>query len=385
MNSTDFVSEIVKDFPDLENQKSLVSENLISPFTVKLPRLVFTQAQQLVHEIFSLRQSAKYQQYYKPQIEQKKLIDPGNYGFAMSYDLHWHPSQSKIKLIEINTNAAFLFLSEYLYRSHRISPPISSFSLNVLLKTLQEEIQTSGRQNIQKISILDANPASQRLYIEFLVAQKFFESQKISCAIQDINDFKEGEFDIIYNRFTDFYFEEPGSSKLRSSFLNQKDVFSPNPYEYFMLADKQRMIDWQTEEFKDQVQPPSGFLDVLANYVPRIYGFDSHPKEVIWQERKEFFFKPKNSFGSKQSFRGGSISRKAFDELNPSTFLRQEFIPADEITYNTPEGPLKLKYDLRVFAYRGEIQNIVARLYQGQVTNLQTKYGGFACVEWLPE
>jgi hypothetical protein len=44
------------------------------------------------------------------------------------------------------------------------------------------------------------------------------------------------------------------------------------------------------------------------------------------------------------------------------------------------EAPITLKYDLRVYAYAGEIQLLAARLYQGQTTNFRTPGGGFAPV-----
>ena len=40
----------------------------------------------------------------------------------------------------------------------------------------------------------------------------------------------------------------------------------------------------------------------------------------------------------------------------------------------------EMKYDLRLFAYRGRILGVTARLYRGQVTNLRTEGGGFARV-----
>ena len=39
-----------------------------------------------------------------------------------------------------------------------------------------------------------------------------------------------------------------------------------------------------------------------------------------------------------------------------------------------------LKADLRAYVYKGQIQLMAARLYQGQTTNLRTPGGGFAPV-----
>ena len=44
------------------------------------------------------------------------------------------------------------------------------------------------------------------------------------------------------------------------------------------------------------------------------------------------------------------------------------------------EGQDALKFDLRNYAYNGQVQWVAARLYQGQTTNFRTPGGGFAPV-----
>jgi hypothetical protein len=41
----------------------------------------------------------------------------------------------------------------------------------------------------------------------------------------------------------------------------------------------------------------------------------------------------------------------------------------------------ELKVDVRCYAYRGAVQFIAARLWQGQTTNFRTAGGGFARVD----
>jgi hypothetical protein len=38
------------------------------------------------------------------------------------------------------------------------------------------------------------------------------------------------------------------------------------------------------------------------------------------------------------------------------------------------------KYDVRCYVYEGQVQLVIARLYQGQTTNFRTPGGGFALV-----
>lgn len=369
--------------------ESLVSENLISPFVVELPLVIKTQAQEMISGLYELRETAEYQEFYKNELEQKGLKDPGNKSIAMSYDVHWDKEQQKIKLIEINTNAAFLFLSLPLYTAAQLPPAIPDFSLAQLIQCFEKEIQLSSHQKStrlegsRKVAIIDEVPEQQKLFIEFLFAQNVLQFHGWDCEILDYRQVDLEKFDFIYNRYTDFYLDRPESQHLRKSFLSGKPIFSPNPYEYCLLADKQRMIDWHQEKFWSFSSSFKKFKSIVENYVPHAEAFSDSDLDTIWQDRKKYFFKPKNSFGSKMSYRGSSISRKLFDSLPHAELLRQEFVPAPEESFTTPNGPVQFKYDLRLYAYQGQLQNVVARLYQGQVTNLQTPYGGFACVKWL--
>ena len=64
-------------------------------------------------------------------------------------------------------------------------------------------------------------------------------------------------------------------------------------------------------------------------------------------------------------------------------FIAQQFVPAPESMMKTPEGNQAFKYDLRFYAYQDTVQMAVARLYQGQVTNLRTPHGGFAPIVFI--
>ena len=49
------------------------------------------------------------------------------------------------------------------------------------------------------------------------------------------------------------------------------------------------------------------------------------------------------------------------------------------------ENPQALKFDIRTYAYDGQVQWTAARMYQGKTTNFRTLGGGFAPVYSLPE
>ena len=360
----------------------LISENLLSEFKVELPHNILKQAQDFVRAMFKIRMSQAYRDLLLPGMTSQGLIDPGNYGIAMSYDFHIN-EEGDLKLIEINTNASFLALGNWLYAAHKMPQPVANFSIDEIRQNVVDELSAFGLTgHIPRISIMDEKPEDQRLYAEFLVYQQLFQGWGFDTRIQDLTDVDQNS-NFIYNRYTDFGLTEAKSVKLRKLYLNKEACFSPNPYEYFLLADKQRMIDLRNLDFVTQLNLSDDDKSILWRHLPRAEELVPATAEKIWSERKGLFFKPKNSFGAKQSFKGASISRRAFDELPAKGFIAQEYVAAPERKFFTPEGEQSFKFDLRFYAYRDRVQSVVARLYQGQVTNLRTPFGGFAPVSLI--
>jgi hypothetical protein len=240
-----------------------------------------------------------------------------------------------------------------------------------------------GQPNTRpEIAIVDENPGAQRLYIEFLVYRELMKEWGFPSEIKDISAVS-GLEDFIYNRYTDFYLSEIKSENLKSLFAKKKICFSPNPFEYMLLADKQRMIEWTRERFLEDCSTSPKDCAILRKHLPFCYELTVDRADEIWAQRKKMFFKPLRSFGSKQSFKGASISRKAFEEILGQGFIAQEYIAAPERSFETPAGPLNFKFDLRFYAYKGRVQSVIARIYQGQVTNLRTPWGGFAPLSFV--
>lgn len=379
---SDFIRQLKGSFPGLQSHplEDLVADNLISPFTVELPQSVLQQAQAAVSLLFSLRERTSYLEHYKNLIAEKGLTDPGNKSIMMSYDFHV-AANNDLKLIEVNTNAAFLALGHQMYAMKKHPLPVADFNLDEIKDCILQELHLQGKVPPQplKISIMDEEPQAQRLFIEFLVFNELFKSWGWDSRIEDYRDlFKNFIPDFIYNRYTDFYLTNESSQTLRTKFVNKEVCLSPNPFEYLLLADKQRMIDWVQPGFLENHGFTGKDLELLKTIIPRADDLNTMSIDEIWKQRKSLFFKPKNAFGSKLSYKGASISRKAFDEVFKSDMIAQELVPAPEQIFETPEGAQSFKYDLRCYAYQGRLQLIVARLYQGQVTNLRTPYGGFA-------
>lgn len=379
-----FIATLRKTYPGLTQKplEEIISDNLISPFIVELPLKVLLQAQSFIHNIFKMRDQDSYLNHYQNLITEKQLVDPRNKSILMSYDFHIDENEN-LKLIEINTNAAFLALGEQMYSSRGIQMPVADFNINEIRSNIEEELRLQGKEisSPLKVAIIDENPTQQRLFIEFLVFEELFRSWGWDTRILDYRDlFQDFQPEFIYNRFTDFFLTEPSSHTLRNKFIQRDICLSPNPFEYFLLADKQRMIDWMETGFLESHGFTGPDLQLLQLCLPKSYNVNAENSAEIWSKRKSLFFKPKNAFGSKQSFRGGSISHKAFQETLAENMIAQEFVPAPEKIFETPTGPQKFKFDLRCYAYKGRLQLVIARLYQGQVTNLRTPLGGFAPV-----
>ncbi|HEX7675541.1 MAG TPA: hypothetical protein VF412_15300 [Bdellovibrio sp.] len=381
---TEFIHQLRSSFKGLQNEplESIVAENLISPFTVELPASILQQAQDIVAGLFAMREKKSYQTHYNDLIAMKGLKDPGNKSIMMSYDFHVDENQD-LKLIEVNTNASFLALGHEMYKSKNLPLPVSDFTFDEIRRDIILEMNLQGKEASSnlKVAITDDKPSEQRLFVEFLVYNELFKSWGWDSRIVDYRDlFKSFDPEFVYNRYTDFFLTDTSSVLLRDKFLTKDVCLSPNPYEYLLLADKQRLIDWSQEGFFEAQGLSASDIVLLRKAVPRSYDVSATSAEEVWSQRKKLFFKPKNAFGSKQSYKGSSISHKTFQELIKEDTIAQEYVPASEQIFETPAGAQAFKFDLRCYAYQGRLQLVVARLYQGQVTNLKTPYGGFACV-----
>ena len=314
------------------------------------------------------------------------LRTPQNFSVCDSYDFHIDQNGNP-QLIEINTNAAFCALGMELYRFFDLKLGVKNsfeFSERALVDMFREEIKMSGAQ-ANVIYIIDEKPSEQKMFLEFELFQSIFKRNGIECFIVDATDEQSisqiPKNSFVYNRHTDFYLSDLKSKRLKDRFNSGELHLSPHPWEYFLIADKQRFLDWNQQT---AVPHPSSLL--------KTYDVDSAPEDTLWSIRKNLFFKPKSSFGSKGVFKGASISRTAFDRFAGQGFMAQVAVPAPEVDLNVEimvensgsaqvENKIqKMKYDLRCYTYQDQLQMIIARVYQGQTTNLRTEGGGFAIV-----
>lgn len=370
-----FIQFLITKYKSWNNPESLnllnnlISDQLLSEKIIELPSKILTDIQNEITGYMQLREwgAEKLTDNYKAM----GLLIPENNAVCTSFDFHV-TNENQIKLIEINTNASFLAMGCELYDFYKINTGFNSNNIFEMFE--QESLITSSY--FKNLIIIDDDPTNQRLYVEFLLYQKILESKNVKVDIKDFSQINSPDDTLIYNRYTDFYLESEKSSHLKKLYNAQQIYLSPNPYEYFLLADKQRMIDWQNQS---EIIKPNSLL--------KIYDLGLADREFIWSERKKLFFKPKNSYGGKQAYKGASISRRNFDEFYGPLMLAQEYIQPQEIDIdlfrNEIKSTEKMKFDLRCYAYKGKLQIVVARIYQGQTTNLRTDGGGFTVVNFV--
>lgn len=104
--------------------------------------------------------------------------------------------------------------------------------------------------------------------------------------------------------------------------------------------------------------------------------------ERLWASRRGLFFKPVAGFGSRAAYRGDKITRRFWQEILAGDYVAQAIVaPGERLIEGKADddgSAQAMKFNLRDYAYGGEVQWVAARLYQGQTTNFRTSGGGVA-------
>lgn len=74
------------------------------------------------------------------------------------------------------------------------------------------------------------------------------------------------------------------------------------------------------------------------------------------------------------------MTKCVFEAASQGGYVAQALVPPSERHLVVEGIAHRHKLDLRNYAYRGAVQLVSARLYQGQTTNFRTPGGGFAAV-----
>ena len=377
--------------------------HLFSDACISLPRSECDQITAFVQAVTQLIDTPAYRAAVSAR--QAEALAPLPSGVCLAFD--FHVGGDAPQLIEINTNAGGSLLVTLLERAWGEHVAADRAEAALLQMFLDEWAAWGSARPLTSIAIVDEVPEQQYLYPEFVRWQKLFEAhgiQALICAPEQLHCDERGRIcygdqtiDLLYNRLTDFSLSSEPCSAIRAAWLHQRagqmhdthaTLVTPHPQAHALWADK-RNLQWLSDpDALTAFGLSASQAAAICRCVPRTVSVTAAEGEQFWATRKQWFFKPQAGFGSRATYRGDKLTKRVFEEIlqgatdGPVGYVAQTFAPPPEVMVTVPGAvePVKLKYDLRVYAYAGQIQLLAARLYQGQTTNFRTPGGGFAPV-----
>lgn len=326
------------------------------------------------------------------------IEDFGPVGALMGYDFHL--TEAGPVLIEVNINAGGAFLNAALASAQRaccfetataIRPRDTEQAFEQRIGAMfASEWQRQGRSGKPSvIAIIDDEPDAQYLHPEFLLAKAALERQGIQALVVDPKALKvsaaglsvEGfHIDLVYNRLVDFALEHPDHAGLRSAYLKDLVVVTPNPHVHALYADKRNLSLLSDRQLLTRWDLSSDAVNVLDAAIPRTTIVTAENSEALWANRRNLFFKPAGGYGSKAAYYGAKLTKNVWARIIAGDYIAQTYAPPSIRRVERDGEVLDLKVDVRLYTYDGAVILTAARLYRGQTTNMRTLGGGFAPV-----
>lgn len=328
--------------------------------------------------------------------------DFGPRGVFMGYDFHL--TAQGPRLIEINSNAGGGLLNAVAARAHRLccgsagERLAAPFGPDALEQAFVDMFRTEWRSQrgdaaLRSVLIVDDAPAGQYLAPEFEMWRALWLRQGVAAVVADPSELQRHDgalwhpalppgrpVDLVYNRLTDFYLTDPAHAALREAYESGAVVLTPHPRAHALYADKRNLATLSDDALLQQWGVAQQDRALLLGVVPATRLVTPDNADLLWAKRRRLFFKPACGYGGKAAYRGDKLTRRAWDDILQGVFLAQELVPPSERLIGLREGPERLKFDLRAYAYDGRILSLAARAYAGQTTNMRTQGGGFAPV-----
>lgn len=329
----------------------------------------------------------------------------GPQGVFMGYDFHL--TAQGPRLIEVNTNAGGALIHATAASAHRaccapadgrfgVDPDPGRFEQAVLAMFRAEWQAQRGAAPLRSVAIVDDDPAAQYLAPEFELARQVFAAAGIAAVVADARDlvWRAGRLwhpalaalpvDLVYNRLTDFCLSEPHHAALRAAYLAGAAVVTPHPRAHALHADKRNLVALGDDARLAQWGAAEADRALLRAVVPQAEPVTPDNAQRLWNERRQWFFKPVRGFGSRGAYRGDKLTRRVWNEIVAGGFIAQALVPPSERVVDVGGEPSRLKVDIRAYAYAGQVQLLAARTWMGQTTNFRTPGGGFSPVVVLP-
>lgn len=312
-------------------------------------------------------------------------------GVFFGYD--FHIAADGPKLIEINTNAGGGLLNLYLLGAQRGEAAVLFDPARVeanIAQMFRDEWRACRGEGLPSLTaIVDDAPEGQYLNPDFVMCRQLLERHGMPAIICDANElhFTDGELrcrdrrvDMVYNRLTDFLLADPTHAALRDAWLADAAMITPHPRAYALLADKRLLARLGDEAWLASIGVDAATCGLIRAVVPRTVRVTAANADEIRAQRKRLFFKPAQGYGAKAAYRGQNVTTRVFAEIVAGDYVAQELVTPPARAIVVDGAQTELKFDLRCYAYRGEVLLTAARLWQGQMTNFRTPGGGFTPV-----
>ena len=353
-------------------------ENIFAACKVPISAAVLAQQNAIIAAIENVIALPAYQEQVLFHAPPLAHFSPKTKGVFFGYDFHLDENEN-LQLIEINTNAGGGLLCAW-----KFSPQTAL----QFLKMFQHEWQLERENSeLKTIAIVDESPREQYLYPEFLLFQDLFAKNGIHALICSPHElryeneklwFENTPIDLVYNRVTDFYFQENAQQALANAYLAKNVVITPHPKAHALYANKRNLTLLSNPDFLQSLEIEESTQQILlAGIAPTIL-VEAKNAECLWSGRKQLFFKPAKGFGSKAAYRGDKLTKRVFGEILARDYVAQKLVPPHTQDLNVSGTTETFKIDLRAYVYAGNVQLSCARLYQGQTTNFRSVGGGFA-------
>jgi hypothetical protein len=372
--------------------------HLFSATAVFISREHFDRIRSLVSAVERVIGLPGYREGALRNAPQIARLDHGPLGAFLGFD--FHVASRSPQLIEINTNAGGALLNLLLAGAQRACcrEMFTAFRPTADLKSLekifidmfsQEWRRQRGEVPLGRVAIIDDDPAGQYLYPEMRLFEWMFARFGSEAVIADAREliWREGHLwhgrdpvDLVYNRLTDFYLEDPAHAAVRAAYENGTVVLTPHPRAHALYADKQNLVTLSDESALISVGVPADVRAILTAAIPHTEAVTTKRAETLWAERRKYFFKPSAGYGSKAAYRGDKLTRRVWQEIVQGNYVAQALVAPSERRVELDSSESDLKLDVRAYVYGGAIQLLAARLYEGQTTNFRTPGGGFAPV-----
>ena len=304
--------------------------------------------------------------------------DPGaeSRPLLLSYDVH--PTPAGPVLIEVNTNAGGVLTAIKAARhANQCCPDAERSALERrLLDLFRRDLLGPDAASTGHVAIVDDRLATQALLPEMLALAELLRphAQRVSVVDAEEVSFRDGRLwhgphaiDRIYWRSTDFLLADPGHDGIRRAVESGSVVLAPSAAAYRAIADKRRFLDWSED-------PWLGRENGLTFQVAETRRLSERSVDAWYTDRAEWVFKPIDGFGSRGVYVGKSISRARLAALPTEQYLAQRYTPHPVVDRDGREW----KYDVRLFADRGEVIGAAARVFHGQVVGMKAPGSGFA-------